>query len=101
MTIKSRLLTYMRDHVNEVVTIQDLMSAHTDLSDRQITSGMWQLIKETPVAKHGDMNGVWIYSPEKSDDGSQKLSLTVLKETDEYYLATDDEGNVYRVVYLG
>lgn len=94
---KRDVMHYLKEHTNQVITLQDLMQALPQWEDRQLLNTMNGLLK-TYEGLTKQATGVWKHV---ENDGQDKKTFTILKETDEYYLLMDDEGHVYRAVYLG
>jgi hypothetical protein len=96
------LLQFLEERANVTVYVEP-MAAVLPYTERQITQGMWHIMKKEQLPGLEKIaHGVWRYSPEKSAAISDRLTVTfeVLKETDDAYVLMDDMGNVYKAVML-
>lgn len=95
---KRDVLHFLKEHPNQVITLQDLMEAMPQWEDRQLLATMNGLLKSEFEGLIKTATGVWKY---ETANTATVWELEILKETEEYWLCTDKEGSVYRVTYLG
>lgn len=103
--IGTTIYTFFQEHPDQPVTIDQLMKLYPDWTRTQLNSAVYNLNLRPYVNLETLSAGVWrlntTTAAPTTDNGREKITIELLKETDEYSIGLDDDGNVYKITLLG
>lgn len=98
--IVGNLWTYFQEHPGKVITVAELQKEFPQYDRRQFVANMYNLLLKD-YAKNIERleNGVWrLRNKEDSKDGT--LTVTIIKEADDFIISVDESGNVYKMIHI-
>ena len=99
--LQPTLINYFQQNANRVVTSRELLENLPQFDERQMTQGMWHLVKRgTLTGLERKASGIWQYTP-GTEQGKEVLLFEVLKGYEDGWLVTDEHEAIYRITRIG